>query len=121
MLQHVTWEVTTDLVEPCVAFYELLGFRRVEPPPSLRERAAWVEREGTQIHLMHVEDPVAPPQGHVAVVAPDYDAALEALRGAGFEPEPRTAHWGAPRAFVREPAGHRVEVMASPPPPASAI
>src|SRR4051812_33627309 len=116
MLQHASLEVRPDQVEACVAFWRLLGFERVEPPASLRDRAAWVEREGTQIHLMHVDDPVAPSQGHVAVVAPDYDAALEALRGGGFEPEPRTAHWGAPRSFVREPAGHRVEVMASPPP-----
>jgi catechol 2,3-dioxygenase-like lactoylglutathione lyase family enzyme len=41
---------------------------------------------------------------------------LEALRRAGFEPEPRREHWGAPRCFVRDPAGHRVEIMAAPPP-----
>ena len=116
MLQHASLDVRPDQVDECVAFWRLLGFDRVEPPASLRNRAVWVDRDGTQIHLMHVDEPVAPPEGHVAVVAPDYDAALEALRGAGFEPEPRTAHWGAPRCFVREPAGHRVEVMASPPP-----
>lgn len=119
MLQHTSLEVRPERVDACVAFWRLLGFDRVEPPASLRDRAAWVERDGSQIHLMHVEEPVVPPAGHVAVVAPDYDAALQGLRGAGFEPEPRTAHWGAPRCFVREPAGHRVEVMASPPPPAA--
>jgi catechol 2,3-dioxygenase-like lactoylglutathione lyase family enzyme len=116
MLQHASLEVRPEQVDACVAFWRLLGFDRVEPPATLRDRAAWVERDGSQIHLMHVEDPVVAPEGHVAVVAPDYDGALDALRGAGFEPEPRTAHWGAPRCFVREPAGHRVEVMASPPP-----
>ena len=118
MLQHASLEVRRDQVDACVAFWRLLGFERVEPPASLRDRAAWVERDGTQIHLMHVEEAVVPPRGHVAVVAPDYDEALDALRAAGHEPEPRTAHWGAPRSFVRDPAGHRVEVMASPPPPA---
>ena len=49
------------------------------------------------------------------MVVDDYDDALERLREAGYEPEPRTEHWGAPRAFVRAPGGHRVELMASPP------
>jgi catechol 2,3-dioxygenase-like lactoylglutathione lyase family enzyme len=116
MLQHVSLEVRSDQVEECAAFWELLGFARVEPPPTLRERAAWLERERTQIHLMHVDDPVAPREGHAAVVAPDYDRVLDGLRSAGFEPEPRREHWGAPRSFVRDPAGHRVEIMSSPPP-----
>ena len=109
-------EVRPAQVDACVAFWALLGFARVEPPPALRDRAAWVEREGTQVHLMHVDDPVVPSQGHAAVVAPEYERALTALRDAGFAPEPRREHWGAPRSFVRDPAGHRVEVMAAPPP-----
>jgi catechol 2,3-dioxygenase-like lactoylglutathione lyase family enzyme len=116
MLQHVTIEVTAAQVDDCVRFYELLGFRRVDPPESLEGRAAWVERDGTQVHLMPVADPSVPPNGHHAVlVTGDYDAALEALDRAGFDPEPRSEHWGARRAFVRNPAGHRVEVMAGSP------
>ena len=77
----------------------------------------WVERAGTQVHLMYADgDPVVPPSGHLAVVVADYPATLDALRAAGHEPEPRAEHWGSPRAFVRDPAGHRVELMASPPP-----
>lgn len=83
---------------------------------SLRERAAWLQRGPTQIHLLFASDPAAPPQGHAAVLAEDYEATLSALRGAGYEPEPRTEHWGAPRCFVRAPGGHRVEVMAEAPP-----
>lgn len=117
MLQHVSIEVTEEQVAPCVAFYRLLGFDRVEPPPTLADRATWLERDGTQVHLMLVDDPVVPPQGHHAVLVGEeaYAATLEALRAAGFEPEPRREHWGAPRAFVRNPAGHRVEVMAASP------
>ena len=48
----------------------------------------------------------------MAVVVGDYDATLDALRGAGFEPDSRTPYWDSPRAFVRCPAGHRVELMA---------
>jgi catechol 2,3-dioxygenase-like lactoylglutathione lyase family enzyme len=41
-----------------------------------------------------------------------YDATIEQLRRDGHEIDPRTAHWGSPRAYVRDPAGHLVEVMA---------
>jgi hypothetical protein len=115
MLQHVTIELAADQVEPCVAFYALLGFERVEPPESLAGRATWVERSGTQVHLMPVDDPVVPPSGHHAVLLGEYDATIAALRDAGFEPEPRPQHWGSPRSFVRNPAGHRVELMAGSP------
>jgi catechol 2,3-dioxygenase-like lactoylglutathione lyase family enzyme len=115
MLQHVTIEVTHDQVDHCARFYELLGFRHVDPPESLEGRATWVERDGTQVHLMPVEHPTVPRSGHHAVLVSDYDATLDALRKAGFEPEPRREHWGSPRSFVRNPAGHRVEVMAGSP------
>ena len=116
VVQHVTVEVPRERVEACAGFWELLGFRRVEPPPTLRERAVWVERDGTQVHLMYVDDPVVPPKGHVAVVVEDYERAFGALRDEGHDPEPRPEHWGVPRCFVHDPAGHRVEVMAAPPP-----
>jgi catechol 2,3-dioxygenase-like lactoylglutathione lyase family enzyme len=115
MLQHVTIELSADQVEACVGFYALLGFERVDPPASLAGRATWVERDGTQVHLMPVDDPVVPPRGHHAVLVSDYDSTLAALRGAGFDPEPRKEHWGVPRSFVRNPAGHRVELMAGSP------
>lgn len=114
-VQHVTLELRRSDVDACVGFYELLGFDRVEPPPSLADRAAWMQAGATQIHLMWVDDPVVPPRGHVAVVAPAYDAVVGALRSAGFEVEPRAEHWGAARSYVRDPAGHLVEVMAAPP------
>lgn len=115
MIQHVTFEVLRERVPDCVRFYALLGFEQVEPPPTLRDRAAWVERSGTQIHLMHVEEPVVLPRGHVAVVVDGWETTLERLRAAGHDVEPRREHWGAPRAYVRDPAGNLVELMAFPP------
>ena len=114
-LQHVTIEVRDADVAACVDFYRLLGFERVEPPPSLADTATWVERDGMQVHLLRTDEPVVPPQAHHAVVVDDYEATVDALRGAGFEPDARREHWGSPRGFVRNPAGHRVELMASPP------
>ena len=119
-VQHVTLELRRSEVEACVGFYELLGFDRVEPPAPLGDRAAWMQAGATQIHLMWVDEPVAAPRGHVAVVAPEYDAVVGALRSAGFEVEPRAEHWGEPRSYVRDPAGHLVEVMAEAPPASTA-
>jgi catechol 2,3-dioxygenase-like lactoylglutathione lyase family enzyme len=116
VLQHATLELTREQLDACLAFYELLGFERVEPPPSLSERAAWLQSGPTQIHLLWVDDPVTLPSGHVAVVVEDYPAALEALRRAGHDPQQRREHWGAPRATARDPAGNLVELMASAPP-----
>jgi catechol 2,3-dioxygenase-like lactoylglutathione lyase family enzyme len=118
MLQHASLEVPEALVPECVAFWELLGFTSMAAPPRLGGRFTWVEREGTQIHLIRSEDPSTPArEGHVAVVADDYERALAALAGAGFQAEPGSNAWDAPRSFVRDPAGHLVEVMARPPLP----
>jgi catechol 2,3-dioxygenase-like lactoylglutathione lyase family enzyme len=116
VIQHVALETRRSDVEDAVAFWALLGFARVAPPPSLAERAAWVQAPGgTQVHLLFAEDPVVMPAGHVAVVAADYEATLARLRSAGVAVDERTRHWGAPRAVVVAPGGHRVEVMASAP------
>jgi catechol 2,3-dioxygenase-like lactoylglutathione lyase family enzyme len=115
VIQHVALETREGDAEAEVRFWALLGFTEVDPPEALRNRSRWVERAGTQVHVMFAEAPVAPPDGHVAVVAEDYDATVTALRDGGFEPRPREEHWGAARAFVRSPAGHRVELMARAP------
>jgi catechol 2,3-dioxygenase-like lactoylglutathione lyase family enzyme len=116
VLQHVALETARADGPAAEAFWRLLGFQPVDPPPSLRDRAAWVQRDGTQIHLLWSDEPVAPPEGHAAVVVEDYDDTLERLRAAGHVVQPRREHWGAARAFVHAPGGHRVEVMAAPPP-----
>jgi catechol 2,3-dioxygenase-like lactoylglutathione lyase family enzyme len=116
VIQHVSLELASGDVDAAVGFWALLGFARVEPPPGLRDRSVWVASGGQQIHFLLTDDPVAPPSGHVALHLEDYDAAVARLREAGFEVDPRAEHWGAPRAFVRGPGGHRVEVMAAPPP-----
>ncbi len=117
MLHHVGIEVKPADFERSVEFWQALGFVRVDPPPTLTE-FVWLEREGTQIHLMPSEDPVVPPRGHTAVAPPDFDAAVTRLGELGFEVEARREHWGAPRALAIAPGGHRVELMAAPPRPA---
>ena len=115
MIQHVALEMAPADGPAAERFWRLLGFRPVKPPPTLSDQAAWLQSGQTQVHLLWTEDPVAPPKGHAAVVLDDYDRTLARLRDAGYEVESRKEHWAVPRAFVRAPGGHRVEVMAAPP------
>jgi hypothetical protein len=114
MLHHVGIEISPADVGRAAELFELLGFERIEPPPSLAE-FTWLERAGTQVHLMPDENPTAPPRGHLAVVAPDFEATVARLRERGFDVEPRRSHWGAARAGVILAPGHRVELMSAPP------
>jgi hypothetical protein len=116
VLHHVGIEVAPADVEAAVGFFELLGFEQVEPPATLRE-FTWLEREGTQVHLMPEEEPTVPSPGHFAVVVADFCAAVTRVRQAGFEIEPKREHWGQPRALAIAPGGQRVELMAAPPAP----
>lgn len=112
MIQHVGLEIGRRDVDACVAFWALLGFEPVDAPAALGERSTWVQAGPTQIHLLHADEPIVPREGHVAVVVADHEATLAGLRDAGLQPQLRAEYWGSPRAFVRSPAGHRVEFMA---------
>jgi catechol 2,3-dioxygenase-like lactoylglutathione lyase family enzyme len=115
-LHHVALEVSPDRIDDCVGFWALLGFDQVAVPASLAGRVLWLSKAGTSVHLLTADEPVVPATGHAAVVIDSYEQTLERLRAAGFEPEPRAEHWGAARAYLRDPVGHVVEVMAAPPP-----
>ena len=117
MLQHVSLEVPPDETERMLEFWRIVGFEEVEAPAALGDSVRWLERNGTQIHLILTEAHTAPMLGHAAVVAPDHAEAKQRLRDAGFEVEDTRQLWGADRAFAIAPGGHRVELMAAPPPP----
>lgn len=118
MLQHVSLEVEPGDVAAAVAFWELVGFEVIEAPEALGGHVTWLERAGTQIHLIHTEAATAPVLGHAAVVVEDFDAALAAVEAAGHEVAEARQLWGARRAFAVGPGGHRVELMDAPPPTA---
>jgi catechol 2,3-dioxygenase-like lactoylglutathione lyase family enzyme len=116
LLQHVSIEVDPAVAEAAAGFWELLGFERVDSPEPLGGRVTWLERHGTQIHLIHTEAATVPVLGHAAVVVESFEATLERLRDGGHEAEETRQLWGARRAFAIAPGGHRVELMESPPP-----
>jgi catechol 2,3-dioxygenase-like lactoylglutathione lyase family enzyme len=118
VLQHVSIEVPPDQAEALVEFWRLLGFARVDSPETLGGYVTWVERGGTQIHLIHTDAASVPVLGHAAVVVDDFQATFDRVAAAGHEVEETRELWGARRAFAIAPGGHRVELMAAPPPAA---
>ncbi len=116
MLQHVSIEVPPEQVEAMVDFWGLLGFERIDAPEALGGHVTWLARRGTHIHLIHTEEATVPVLGHAAVVAEDFEAALQRVADAGYEVAETRQLWGARRAFAIAPAGHRVELMEFPPP-----
>jgi catechol 2,3-dioxygenase-like lactoylglutathione lyase family enzyme len=120
-LHHVSLEVKPDDVERTVEFWGVLGFERLRAPDAIAEYVTWLERGQNQIHLIHTPDPGVPFLGHPAVVSPaGFEETVAALERAGFEFEESRQLWGERRGFATAPGGHKVEVMAAPPPAGTA-
>ena len=116
MLHHRRLEITPADADRSVEFWALLGFEEVPAADVLGDSVRWLEHDATQVHLILTEGHTAPALGHAAVVVPDHADAKQRLREAGFEVEDTRQLWGADRAFAIAPGGHRVELMAAPPP-----
>ena len=105
-IHHVTLELESSALEPCIAFYGHLGFEPVEVPPGIAGRAIWLEdrSRGQQVHLMPTQAPLAR-AGHFAVVCPDYEATVRGWPTPGTRSN-RGVSTGAPRAptFAIRPA-----------------
>ncbi len=116
MLHHVSIEIEPAEMERASEFWALLGFTVVEPPGPLIGTSVWLEREGTQVHLIDSKEPIVPLRGHLAIIPPDFQRAVAQLREHGFEVTDKRELWGSPRALAIAPGGHRVELVAAPPP-----
>jgi catechol 2,3-dioxygenase-like lactoylglutathione lyase family enzyme len=119
VLHHVSLEVPKSEVERTVKFWVLLGFEQLPAPEPIAPYVTWLERGANQIHLIHTDDATVPQLGHAAIVTEDFQAALDRLGEADFEVEETRQLWGERRAFAVAPGGHRVELMAAPPPPSA--
>jgi|1186.fasta_scaffold132932_1 catechol 2,3-dioxygenase-like lactoylglutathione lyase family enzyme len=113
-LQHVSVQVPPGQLDACVQFYEgLLGLRQI---PNLAG-VAWFEIGDTGDHVHLLEGPGAQSSsGHLAMQVVPLEPVLARLREAGHPPRPGSNIWGAPRWFVRDPAGNLVELFETPPP-----
>ena len=116
-LQHVSLEIRARRRAGRAA---VLGAARLRARSSRRgtlaEIAAWVQRDGTQIHLLFADEPVVPPSGHAAVVGGGLRRDHRRAARRGLRPAGAHAPLGR-RARVRpQPGGSPVELMAEPPP-----
>ena len=102
MLQHVGIEVAPADLDRAVEFFALLGFERVEPPPALAEGFTWLEREGTQIHLMHEESPSVRPAATSPSSSPTSTPPWPACTSTASRPAP-AANTGARPAPTPSP------------------
>ena len=115
MLHHVSLEVRPEDLTRFDELLEAIGFRPAEAPDELGDGVRWYASGGTQVHLILTPGAVAPVLGHAAFVAAAFEETVDRLRQGGFEVEEARQLWGARRAFVIAPGGHRLELMADPP------
>lgn len=112
-IHHVTLAVTD--VDEAVDFYtRVVGLRLRADRPATAGPGAWLDIGGQQVHLVHAEPPLDRGQ-HVALVVTDLDAAVHTLRAAGaVVTVPLDA---ARRAFLADPSGNAIELIAPQAPP----
>lgn len=113
-LQHASVQIPADMLAACSAFYtSVLGMRGV---PNLAG-IAWFEfGDGDHVHLLAGEAASAS-VAHFAIQVDDLADTLDRCRAMGLDPSRGEDLWGAPRWFVRDPAGNLVELFDTPPPP----
>ena len=116
MLHHISIEGQPDDAERFGELLTAIGFARVDAPEALGDAVLWFGRKGTQVHLIVTEAATAPLLGHAAFAVDDFDEAVAAVRSLGHEFEESRQLWGERRGFVLAPSGHRIELMAAPPP-----
>jgi catechol 2,3-dioxygenase-like lactoylglutathione lyase family enzyme len=114
-LHHINVTVPPGRSKPIAAFYcDVLGFAPITRPDN--ERAGvWLEMgDGTQLHLSEREGAPHPEQ-HFALMVDDLSAVRVRLgeAGAGFQPADDLFNTGG-RGFTFDPAGNRIELIASP-------
>ena len=96
------------------AFYvEALGMTELPKPPELASRGGcWFASGDVQLHL-GVEDDFRPARkAHPGLRCTDLDALLARLRNCGSAIREDSAVPGTRRAFVDDPFGNRIELIA---------
>ena len=100
-----------DRLDACIRFYtEVLGMRQIDNPAA---RAWFTFGDREHVHLL--EGPAQPSAAHFALQVGDLDAVLATARAHGADPQRQRELWGAPRWYLRDPAGNQIEVFQTPP------
>jgi len=113
-LHHVNVTVPPDLEAATKTFYgAMLGLEELPKPAGTRKSGAWYRIGAVQLHLS-IEDETDGllSARHVCFAVVDLGAAERRLQDAGVEiiPDDRPIP-GAPRFYVRDPGGNRIEIV----------
>jgi glyoxylase I family protein len=107
-IHHVAINVS-DL-DAALAFYvDVLGLTLRTDRPELDIRGSWLDAGGEQVHLVE-RDPPAFEGQHFALLVEDLDGVIDELRGRGVKVTDAVAVGTARQAFLRDPAGNRLEL-----------
>lgn len=118
-VKRVTPVLFVDKVEPCLKFWEKLGFQRaMEVPDGDSLAFAAVQKDGTEImyqsYASAMKDPSASDAIRSALKSPAFlfievgelAPVLSALQGTKLELEPHDTFYGSREIAVRDPGGH---------------
>jgi catechol 2,3-dioxygenase-like lactoylglutathione lyase family enzyme len=111
---HVQLAMPPGREDEARAFYVgTCGMRELPKPAELAMRGgAWFASGGVQLHLGVESEFRASAKAHPALRCLDFDALLARLRAAGHEVREDDDLPGTRRAFVRDPFGNRIELIA---------
>ncbi len=118
-VKRVTPVLFVQNVEPCLEFWERIGFKRtMEVPDGPTLAFAAVQKDGTEIMYQTFASAMKDPSASASakqrldsnaflyVEVTDLDAILAGLKGTKLEVEKHTTFYGATETVVRDPGGH---------------
>lgn len=109
-VHHISLNVR-DAAEACRFYVDVLGLTEI-PRPDLGFPGHWLRTpDDREIHLLEVEDWVAPKGQHFAFRVDDLDTARAELSRAGVKvSDPIQVPDGGRQSFLRDPAGNLIEL-----------
>jgi glyoxylase I family protein len=109
-VHHVSINVT-DAAESIRFYTEVLGLAMRDDRPDFGFDGAWLQAGDQQIHLLEVEEFVAPKGQHFALEVADLDACIDELNGHGVKVSgPSTIDGICRQAFFNDPTGNLIEL-----------
>ncbi len=118
-VKRVTPVLFVEKIEPCLEFWERLGFKRaMEVPDGTTLAFAAVQKDGVEIMYQSFASAMNDPSASAAakqrldshaflyVEVADLDAVIAALKSAPLEVGKHTTFYGATEIVVRDPGGH---------------
>jgi catechol 2,3-dioxygenase-like lactoylglutathione lyase family enzyme len=111
---HVQLAMPPGREDDARSFYvDACGMTELPKPADLAKRGgAWFASGGVQLHLGVESEFHASSKAHPALRCADLDALLARLRAAGHDATEDHDLPGTRRAFVRDPFGNRIELIA---------